>query len=268
MSGKQTRNRGRYIGADSIFIPGIPPELLKQFMACCRSRGLTMKETIISLMKETVRKQARGEKEERLRDDRSNQPPHALELDLQMVQEESPVENTPSEVEESPSMPPEQQRAMRKGTEVSQAQMLQLLLCEQLKKEKGSETEVGESQPANTVGSSLPISPAAVNMAAFLLGAGERIEQFFHGNEKRSTPNKQLLLTILDRTLFPAVADTEPRGSRRRRLELWRTALDSCDGTPEALYAALAACDPALAKSRDGPKAKTAIHSWWASNQG
>ncbi len=123
---------------------------------------------------------------------RSNPPPHAPELDLQMTQEESPVENTPSEVEESPSMPPEQQPAMRNGTEVSQAQMLQLLLCEQLKEEKGSETEVGESQPANTVGSSLPISPAAVNMAAFLLGAGERIGQFLQCNQKRPTPDKQL----------------------------------------------------------------------------
>lgn len=77
------------------------------------------------------------------------------------------------------------------------------------------------------------------------------------------------LLQILDKTVFPAVADTEPRASRRTRLDRWSAALNSCEAsTPEALFAALAQVDPSLAKGRDGPKVLAAIQSWCARNGG
>jgi hypothetical protein len=70
------------------------------------------------------------------------------------------------------------------------------------------------------------------------------------------------LLSILDEAIFPAVAGTEPRGSRRNRLERWRLALAACDATPEALYTALAECDPGIKKGQDGPKVRAAIQAW------
>lgn len=95
------------------------------------------------------------------------------------------------------------------------------------------------------------------------------------GNKPRSKPDRSVkdnvetrsvdgLLAVLDQTIFPAVAGTEPRGSRLARLERWRSALASCEGTPEALYSAIAACDPAVAKGMDRPKIVAAIRCWFA----
>jgi hypothetical protein len=77
----------------------------------------------------------------------------------------------------------------------------------------------------------------------------------------------QRLLSILDRTIFPNAPSSVPGGSRRARLERWRIALGSCDGKPEALYAALAKCDPAITKGTDGQKVLVAIRSWYAEMQ-
>jgi very-short-patch-repair endonuclease len=75
------------------------------------------------------------------------------------------------------------------------------------------------------------------------------------------------LMSLLDKTIFPAVAGTEPQGSRRARLERWRSALRSCAREPAALYAALAACDAAISNGRDGPKVRAAIQMWHAGSQ-
>jgi hypothetical protein len=71
---------------------------------------------------------------------------------------------------------------------------------------------------------------------------------------------------MLDQTIFPAVAGTEPRGSRRARLDRWRIALSSCNGTLEALVACLAKCDPAILSGKDGSKVTDAIKSWYTKN--
>jgi hypothetical protein len=73
------------------------------------------------------------------------------------------------------------------------------------------------------------------------------------------TGNVERLLAALDKIIFPAVAGTEPRGSRRERLERWRSALAACDNTPEAVHAALAQCDRAIRNGKDGPKVLAAI---------
>jgi hypothetical protein len=69
---------------------------------------------------------------------------------------------------------------------------------------------------------------------------------------------------MLDEALFPAVAGTPPRASRRDRLDRWAKVLDSHGCTPEAVYAGLAACDSAIANGWDGPKVMAAIQSWFA----
>jgi very-short-patch-repair endonuclease len=84
------------------------------------------------------------------------------------------------------------------------------------------------------------------------------------GDLKNSIGPKSMgrLLSILDETIFPAVAGTEPRGSRGARLDRWRRALGSSDATPEALFAALAEFDPAISKGKDGQKILAAIWGW------
>lgn len=75
------------------------------------------------------------------------------------------------------------------------------------------------------------------------------------------------LLDFLDKAIFPAVAGSERRGSRLTRIENWRSALATCDGTPEDLYAALSGCDPAITKGRDRSKVVAAIRSWYAESR-
>jgi very-short-patch-repair endonuclease len=70
------------------------------------------------------------------------------------------------------------------------------------------------------------------------------------------------LLAALDETIFPAVVGTNPRGTRLARRKRWRSALAGCDNTPEAVYAALAECDPAIRNGKDGPKIVAVIRSW------
>jgi hypothetical protein len=71
---------------------------------------------------------------------------------------------------------------------------------------------------------------------------------------------------MLDKAIFPAVAGIAPRGSRRARLERWRSALNVYRDTPEALCAALTECDPAM-KGMDGLKALAAIRLWYAEQE-
>ena len=85
------------------------------------------------------------------------------------------------------------------------------------------------------------------------------------GPEARNRmPDKESLLSEIDKAMFPAVQDKEPGGSRLTRRERWRTALGTCEGTPETMYAAITECDRAIAASRrDGPKVIAAIQAWF-----
>jgi hypothetical protein len=74
----------------------------------------------------------------------------------------------------------------------------------------------------------------------------------------------ETLLAILDRTLYPAMIGIPPGASRLARLNRWRIALASCNGNPEAVYAALAQCDSSIATGNDGSKVRAAIDSWGA----
>jgi very-short-patch-repair endonuclease len=89
------------------------------------------------------------------------------------------------------------------------------------------------------------------------------------GNQKNSigTPPIHRLLLHLDKAIFPGVVGTERQGSRRARIARWQSALGSCNGSPEELFTALAACDLAIARGKEASKVKDAIKSWLAENQ-
>lgn len=77
------------------------------------------------------------------------------------------------------------------------------------------------------------------------------------------------LVDLLDKALFPAVAGTKPRASRRLRLHCWATALETCKSErPEELLTALSQADPSISKGRDGSVAATVIQSWCDARQG
>jgi very-short-patch-repair endonuclease len=84
----------------------------------------------------------------------------------------------------------------------------------------------------------------------------------FGGRGISETASIDRLLAALDKTIFPAVAGTDPRGTRLARLKRWRSALAACDNTPEAVMAALAECDAAIRNGKDGPKVVAAVQSW------
>jgi very-short-patch-repair endonuclease len=91
-----------------------------------------------------------------------------------------------------------------------------------------------------------------------------RVEPDGHAANNLQSRTIDSLLAVLDKTVFPAVAGSEPRGSRRTRLELWSSSLALCDFTPEALYAALTEADPTIANGSSGQKVVAAIRSWCA----
>lgn len=70
------------------------------------------------------------------------------------------------------------------------------------------------------------------------------------------------LIEELDKALFPAVAGTPPRATRRQRLDRWREALSSCRRDTETVYRALLNRDPAI--GNDAPKVKAVIQLWCA----
>jgi len=72
------------------------------------------------------------------------------------------------------------------------------------------------------------------------------------------------LVEFLDKSIFPGVAGSLPRGSRRARLDRWRKALASCGNNRDAeiLFDALAKSDRAVANGKDGRKVRTALQSW------
>jgi len=76
----------------------------------------------------------------------------------------------------------------------------------------------------------------------------------------------ELLISVLDKTLFPAVAGTEPRSSRKDRMQRWRCALATCVNDAGDINAAILAADSAIIKSRDKQNVLAAIRTWWAEN--
>lgn len=74
--------------------------------------------------------------------------------------------------------------------------------------------------------------------------------------------NYQFLLDVIDRIVFPGVAGTAPRASRKRRLELWRQALNSCANGADAVYEAIVHIDPSINREPERSKILTAIIEW------
>jgi very-short-patch-repair endonuclease len=118
--------------------------------------------------------------------------------------------------------------------------------------------ETPPTSPEIAVQTAPPATSSPIGARGHVVSEGERGARVGESVEAQSVKR---LLGILDATIFPAVAGTEPRGSRRDRIERWRAAVESCERTAEALHAALADCDPAI-RGNDRVKAVTAIRRW------